>query len=447
MCPDADLTVADARRIAAEAYQYLYPLVLMDITRKIATNLDAGVRPGFGPMNNWNHMRAFPPGDFKEVVRPNFDTLYSTVWLDLTNEPVIISTPEGGGRYYLLPILDMWTDVVAVPGRRTSGTKPGQFALTGPGWTGELPSEVTRLPVPTPYAWIIGRTQTNGPRDYQAVHAFQDSLGLSLLSDWGKPPRAATFALDLDVDMKTPPVTRVNSMTAEEFFTYAAELMKLHPPHASDGSMVIRMKRLGLQPGTAFDFGSLDAPIQEALVDGARAGLQEVREYAQKRSSPQNGWVVTTAAIGVYGNDYLARAYIAMIGLGANPAEDAVYPLNLADTEGRPLKGEERYVLHFDAGRLPPVGAFWSVTMYDAEGFPVPNEIDRYAIGDRDDLVLNGDGSLDIYLQHEMPEAEKRANWLPSPSSGVLGLTMRLYQPEPEVLSGEWLPPAVVRTS
>jgi len=166
----SDLSTQAAQQIAKEAYQYLYPLVLTDITRRVSTNVEPGVRPGFGPMNAWSHFRAFPPGDFKEVVRPNFDTLYSMLWLDLTNEPVILSVPDSGGRYYLLPILDMWTDVVAVPGKRTSGTGAGHFALTGPGWTGQLPADVTPIRVSTPYAWVIGRTQTDGTADYEAVH-------------------------------------------------------------------------------------------------------------------------------------------------------------------------------------------------------------------------------------------------------------------------------------
>jgi hypothetical protein len=149
----------------------------MEVSRRVIINVEPGVRPGFGPMNTWLHSRAFPPGYFKEVVRPNFDTLYSSLWFDLTSEPVIISVPDSRGRYYLLLILDMWTDVVAVPGKRTSGTQVGHFSLTGPGWTGKLPSGVTRIPAPTSYGWIIGRTQTNGPADYPAVNAFQDGFG------------------------------------------------------------------------------------------------------------------------------------------------------------------------------------------------------------------------------------------------------------------------------
>jgi len=439
-----DISTQEAKQIATQAYQYLYPLVLMDISRRIGVNFEPGVRPGFGPMNTWSHFRAFPPGDFKEVVRPNFDTLYSIVWFDLTEEPVIISVPDSGGRYYLLPILDMWTDVVAVPGRRTSGTKEGRFALTGPNWSGELPAGVTRIPVSTPYAWTIGRTQTNGPADYGAVNAFQDGFGLSLLSDWGGEPRPVEFVPDPSVDMKTPPLDQVNNLSAEAYFTNALKLMELHPPHFSDGSMLLRMERIGLKVGASFDFSALEASIKTVLSEGMRAGLEEMRQYMSTRTKPRNGWSDVPGAIGVYGNDYLSRAVIAMIGLGANPSEDAMYPVCLADSNGEPVMGEKRYVVHFDADKLPPVGAFWSLTMYDYEGFPVPNALDRYAIGDRDALVYNADGSLDIYIQHESPGSEKEPNWLPSPASGQLGLTMRLYEPKPAILSGAWLPPLVV---
>lgn len=440
-----EITTQEAKQIAKETYQYLYPLILMDITRRITINLEAGIRPGFGPMNTWLHMRAFPPGDFKEVVRPNFDTLYSIVWYDLTKEPVIISIPDSGGRYYLLPILDMWTDVVAVPGRRTSGTKAGHFALTGPGWTGELPTGVKWISIPTPYAWTIGRTQTNGPGDYAAVNAFQDGFKLSLLSEWEGGSRPAAFIFDASVDMKTPPLAQVNNMSAEEYFTYALELMKLHPPHVTDGSMLLRMERIGFNVGASLDFSSLDASVKSAISEGARAGLEEMANYMSTRSKQRDGWSGLPGAIGVYGNDYLTRAVVAMIGLGANPIEDAIYPVCVSDINGDSIVGEKRYTIHFAADKLPPVGAFWSLTMYDHEGFPVPNALDRYAIGDRDALIYNADGSLDIYIQHESPGSEKEANWLPSPASGELGLTMRLYEPKPAVLSGAWTPPPLMK--
>jgi hypothetical protein len=439
-----DISAQEAKQIAKEAYQYLYPLILMDITRRIGINVEPGVRPGFGPMNTWSHFRAFPPSDFKEVVRPNFDTLYSTVWFDLTKEPVIISVPDSGGRYYMLPILDMWTDVVAVPGRRTSGTKAGHFALARLGWAGKLPDGVKRIAVPTPYAWMIGRTQTNGPKDYAAVNRFQDGFELSLLSDWGGKPRTASFAFDPSVDMKTPPLVQINRMSTEAFFTYGLQLMQLHPPHVTDGSMLLRMERLGLKVAASLDYASLDASIKSVLDEGVRGGLAEMQSFMTTRATPRDGWLVLPAGpIGVYGNDYLHRAVVAMIGLGANPIDDAVYPVCVSDANGDPTMGEKRYTVHFAADKLPPAGAFWSLTMYDYEGFPVPNVLDRCAIGDRDDLTYNADGSLDLCIQHESPGADKESNWLPSPAKGKLGLTMRLYEPKAEVLSGAWSPPLV----
>jgi hypothetical protein len=394
-------------------------------------------------MNAWSHFRAFPPGDFKEVVRPNFDTLYSMLWVDMTQEPVILSVPDSGDRYYLLPILDMWTDVVAVPGKRTSGTGAGHFALTGPGWTGQLPANVTPIRISTPYAWVIGRTQTNGTADYEAVHAFQDGFRLSLLSDWGKEPRPVSFTADASVDMKTPPMSQLNTLSAEQFFTDALSLMALHPPHVTDGSIVLRMERIGLKAG-AFDFSALDPSLQSALSAGLKAGLEETASYLSELDV-KDGWTQNPDAIGVYGNNYRLRAAVALTGLGANPVEDAVYPVCLFDADGAPVMGEYRYVVHFAADQLPPVGAFWSLTMYDQEGYTVPNAIDRYAIGDRDDLVYNADGSLDIYIQHESPGPDKASNWLPAPASGELGLTMRLYHPLPAILTGTWTPPPVSR--
>lgn len=444
-CQSADISPQEVRQIAKEAYVYTYPLVLMDITRAVSVNVEAGAKPGFGPMNLFTHMRAFPPGDFKEVVRPNFDTLYSIAWLDLTKEPVIISAPDTQGRYYMLPMIDMWSDVIAVPGKRTSGTKAGDFALTGPGWKGALPEGITRIPSPTPYIWIIGRTQTNGPKDYEAVHKVQDGYKATLLSDWGKEPQPVKAKIDPNVDMKTPPLLQVNNMSAKQYFTYAAELMKLHPPHATDGSIVLRMKHMGLEPGKSLDFDGLEPEIQQAMVEGAKAALEEMKSYIAKRSSPRNGWAVHPGEIGVYGNDYLGRAVVAMIGLGANPPEDAIYPVNVADEAGNPLMGEHDYVMHFEKTELPPADAFWSITMYDAEGFPALNAIKRYAIGDRDSLKYNADGSLDVYIQNTNPGPEKESNWLPSPMSGKLGVTMRLYMPRPEALDGRWWPPAIKR--
>jgi hypothetical protein len=158
-----------------------------------------------------------------------------------------------------------------------------------------------------------------------------------------------------------------------------------------------------------------------------------------------NGWQMNTDTMGVYGNYYLKRAIVAMAGLGANQPDDAIYPINIADADGQPVMAENSYVLHFQKDELPPVGAFWSLTMYDAEGFQVANPINRFAIGDRDPLKYNADGSLDLHIQNENPGPEKESNWLPAPKRGELGLTLRLYAPKPQVADGYWNPPAIKR--
>lgn len=423
-------------RIASEAYVYLFPLVLMDVTRRITGNVPAGVKPGFGPMNQFTHMRAFPPGDFREVVRPNFDTLYSILWFDLRDEPVVVSAPDTGGRYYMLPMLDMWTDVFAVVGSRTTGTGEGHYAIVGPDWVGDLPAGITRIDSPTPFGWIIGRTQTNGPADYPAVHRIQDGFVATPLSRFPREYRPEA-EIDPDVDMATAPVDQVFAMDTVEFLRRGADLMGLHRPHVTDQPIVARMARIGLEPGRPF---SPDAELAELIAPAAELGRQTMLDFEPRAFPVVNGWSAPISGMGVYGTDYLRRATVAKIGLGANLPEDAVYPVLYTDEHGNAPDGQHRYLLHFAADALPPADAFWSVTMYDREGFTVPNEIDRYAVGDRDDLLYNDDGSLDIHIQHDDPGGKQTQNWLPSPL-GPLGITLRLYDPRPEVLQGVWSPP------
>jgi len=435
----------DAYKIGVEAYIYLYPLITMDVTRKVLTNVPPGKKPGFGPPNAFSHMRTFPPGDFREVVKPNFDTLYSSAWLDLSSEPMIVSAPDTGGRYYLLPMLDMWSDVFAVPGRRTSGTNVGHWAVIPQGWKGEVPAGISRVVAPTSQVWIIGRTQTNGAADYRAVRKIQDGYRITPLSQWGRTREPVPFKPDPTVDMTTDPLNQVLGMSAARFFAYGADLMVRYPPHQSDWSQLARMKRIGLEPGKPFDLSKLDPAIRAGLERAPTDALKAMRAKYSKLARVVNGWQMQTEDMGVWGNNYLKRAVIALTGLGANQPEDAIYPQSLTDADGKPLVGGVSYVLHFDKSELPPVKAFWSLTMYDADGFPVANPIKRYAIGGRDKLIYNTDGSLDLYIQPESPGKAKETNWLPSPKSGELNITMRLYAPNVEALDGRWLAPAISR--
>jgi hypothetical protein len=436
-------TREEAHALGVEAYVYLYPLLMMDATRRQMTNLPAGQAPGFGPMNAFHHIRAFPTAEFRAVVRPNFDTLYSAAWLDVAREPMVVSVPDTDGRYYLLPLYDMWTDAFAVPGSRTSGTGAGRFVVAPVNWDGAVPESAELIEAPTPHVWVIGRTQTNGPDDYPAVHAVQDGFTVTPLSRLGGEQAEVTAAIDPAVDMRTPPLEQVNAMSAADFFARGANLLAVHGPHYTDWSVLARMRRIGVAHGERFDLGSLPEHVQSGLRDVPADAQQMLHDRARSSATITNGWQIHLE-LGVYGNSYLHRAMIAMGGLGANQPEDAVYPLLITDSEGQPLDGARDYLLHFEAGELPPVEAFWSVTMYDGDGFQVANAIDRFAIGDRDDLTYNDDGSLDLYLQHSHPGPDLEANWLPAPR-GPLGVTMRLYAPRPQVLDGRWAPPPVRR--
>jgi len=436
------ITEQEAYAIAKEAYCFFYPLVITDITRKQGTNIEAGKKPGFGPMNCFSHMRAYPDADFKTVVRPNFDTLYSIAWLDLTEQPMVVSVPDTSGRYYLLPMLDMWSDVFASPGWRTSGTTAKNFVVAPQSWAGTLPEQTERINAPTPYVWIIGRTKTDGPADYAAVHKIQDGFTITPLSQWGKKPVAATVKFDPRVDMKTPPLEQVNKMDAASFFAYAAELMKLHPPHITDWSIVSQLQRIGIEPGKSFDAARLDPKIKQALDRGIADQLKSMVSLLPTMGRPVNGWRMNNDTMGVYGNFYLKRAIVAMVGLGANQPEDAIYPINFTDADGKLVDGNNNYVLHFAKEELPPVEAFWSVTMYDKDGFQCANSLNRFAISSWMPLKTNSDGSLDLYLQNENPGPAKEPNWLPAPK-GVLGVTMRLYAPKAVALTGEWNPPPI----
>jgi hypothetical protein len=447
------ITEEEAHAIGVDAYVYFYPLLSMDVTRRQLTNVDA--RPGAigGPANQFNNILEFPPADLKVVVRPNFDTLYSSGWLDLTKEPVVVSAPDTGARYYLLPMLDMWTDVFASPGWRTTGTAAGHFLIAPPDWRPDLrvkfdefklPEGTQRIDAPTPYVWIIGRTKTDGPPDYEAVHKVQDGYKITLLSEWGKDSKPAEVKIDPSIDMQTPPKVQVDTMPADRYFTYAAELLKVISPHSTDEPLLARMKRIGIEPGKSFDLSKADPVVQKALAtvpqDAQALMLWKLKTLARVA----NGWSMNTDTMGVYGNYYLKRAIVAQQGLGANLPEDAIYPLNLADENGQPLDGKNNYTIHFDKAGIPPVHAFWSVTLYDDKGFQVANAINRFAVSSWMPFVYNADGSLDLYFQRESPGRDKEWNWLPAPE-GPYNLTMRLYAPKPDALTGKWNPPPVTK--
>lgn len=439
VAPTATVAPTREAEIAREAYSYLYPLVVMDVTRRQATQ--KGATAMGAPVNTFHHNQAFPPGDFRAVVRPNFDTLYSSAWLDLADGPILLTIGNTQRRYYMLPLYDMWTDTFAVPGSETLAPEGGRFAVVAPGWKGTLPKGVERIDSPTRYVWIIGRVQTNGPADYPFVHKIQQAFALAPLNPGAKGPARAA---DVPVPADKSPVAIVNAMSAAEFYETAMRLMVDNPPHFNDQPQLARLGMVGLRAGQGFRFVGLAPSVQQALTQAKTQGPANLLRYAAQGGKQYGGWRTMTTSIGSYGVDYDQRAAVALIGLGANHPVDAIYPRAAADKDGKPLDGANRYVVHFKAGQLPPVRAFWSLTAYNKESYTDPNAIDRYAIGDRDKLTFNTDGSLDLYLQADDPGADKRSNWLPVPR-GPFDMNLRLYSPKPEALSGDWPMPVVER--
>lgn len=438
--PDAE----ESAKIGVEAYIYGYPLVTMEMTRRISTNVPT-VEGTRGPMGQFVNLREYPSPAFKDVTAPNADTLYSTAWLDVGKEPYVLSIPDEKGRYFLMPMLSGWTDVFDVPGKRTTGTEAQKYAITGPGWKGELPEGVKELKSPTNMVWILGRTYCTGtPEDYKAVHAIQDKYSLVPLSAYGKDYTPPKGKVDPDIDMKTPVRNQVHRMDASAYFKMVALLMKDNPPAKADAPMVEKLAKIGLFPGKHFDISKIDPTAAKALQGVPKVAQEKIMGYFKDAGVHKNGWLFTTKT-GIYGTAYLDRALITAIGLGANRPQDAVYPTSEVDGDGKPYNGANKYVMHFPKGQTPPAKGFWSLTMYDADYFFVKNPLNRYSVSPRNNLKFNDDGSLDLYIQNESPGKEKESNWLPAPS-GKFILMFRLYWPQetpPSIVDGTWTPPAV----
>lgn len=442
---EAGLTEAEAYAIGMEAYTYAYPMVVMEVSRRVCTNLaepDGALLRA--PVNRFTHASRYPDADFRDVVRPNADTLYSMLWFDVGTEPLVLSLPDTDGRYFVVPIMDQWTDVFATLGTRTTGRATGDYALVGQTWRGTLPADVRRIVSPTETGWIVVRIQTNGPEDFEHVRRLQEQVKAVPLSARGKPWNPPPHPVDPTIDVTTPPVVQVAGLSPDAFFALFAEALKRNPPHAADTAILLRMERIGLKAGESFDLGKADPRVRSALTRAAPDALTRIVKRGGSRYEVREGWSRPKGMLGAYGVDYFLRAYIAYSGLGALPPEEAIYPGGVLDSEGQRLNGASRYLLHFEKDRLPPVDAFWSLTMYGRDQFFVANPIERYAIGDRDALTYNPDGSLDIHIQHASPGPEKEANWLPAPE-GPFDMNLRLYLPRPETTDGRWRPPGLVR--
>ncbi len=437
----------EAVRIATDAYIFGYPLVTFDMARKQQTNV-ATPDAEHAPMGQMIKMRSYPAVDNHCCAAPNADTLYTIVWLDVAKEPWILSIPDMGDRYYIVPMLDGWSEVFDVASAPTTGGKAQTYAITGPGWSGSLPQGVKEVKSATGMVWVLGRIYSTGTaEDYKAVHALQDKFSVVPLSAYGKPYTPPPDVVDPGVDMKTAVRKQVNALDINAYFNVLAKLMKTNPPTAQDAPIVARMARIGLVPGQDFDPSKLSFLDREAIKLVPKLALLEMGLHL-KRQKTTNGWLYFTRGVGNFGTDYLVRGMANLLGPGWNRPQDAVYPLSQKDARGAEYNGaNHKYVIHFKKGQMPPAEAFWSLTMYDTDFFFVPNAINRYDLAQRDKLVTNPDGSVDLYIQAGTPGKDKQANWLPAPK-GKFALVMRIYSPRktaPSILDGSWTPPPVRR--
>ena len=448
----ADVKAEEAKSAASDVYTFAYPLVTMEYTRRISTNVAA---PGAAqaPMGQWAKLRSYPAVDNHAVTAPNADTYYTIVWLDVSKEPWIISVPDMHGRYFLLPMLDGWTNVFADPGARTTGTGAQTFAITGPGWSGTLPAGVPEYKSSTGMVWLLGRIYCTGtPEDSKIVHDLQDKMSAVPLSSYGKKYTPPAATVDAAIDMKTETRAQVDALDGGAYFKLFAELLKANPPVAADSEIVAKMAKIGITPGQDFDIAKLDSSTRKGIMDAVKPAQEKIMGFMKEApiagdAKIDNGWFFTTKT-GLYGTNYRMRALITAIGLGANRPEDAIYPTSDGPDIIKKYSGANKYVLHFAKGGTPPVKGFWSITMYDSAYFFVPNPINRYTVSSRSKFTANADGSVDVYVQNESPGKAKEANWLPAPKGRFI-LMMRLYWPSPtppSILDGSWKPPAVAES-
>jgi hypothetical protein len=432
------------QQIAYDATVYGFPLVVTDFTRQVFTATPAASLTG-APANQFAIKRNFLNASFAAIVNPNADTLYSAAWVDTQKEPVILSLPDTHGRYYLMPMLNYWTDCFFSPGSRTTGTEAGNYAITGPNWTGTLPEGVTRLNSSTRWVWVLGRIACAGPSDYKNVWEIQDQLKLTPLSAWGTdyvPPN--NVPVDPNVNRKLPPINQTMALDAASYFNMVCQLMIDNPPYAADAPMLSEIQKIGITPGANYTsyFETLTPDIKEAIENGYHNALGDISKT--NMNVKNNGWQYTYK-MADFGTDYTVRASVAYRVLGGNLLEDAFYAFAQKSADGTPLSAEKQYILHFDKDELPPANAFWSLSLYNSQILFANNSINRFNVGSLNNLVKpNVDGSVDIYIQRDAPSDEgKLSNWLPAPAKGDFSLTLRVYWPQTSVINGSWVPPSV----
>jgi hypothetical protein len=424
-----------------QAFIYGFPYVYNAKLRHdwVTQARDPAVVPYAAVSNFWHAARVMD-ATYRDGGCPNNDTLYSLAWLDLSGEPVILSHPDMGDRYFTFELMGFTSDNFDYVGQRTTGSEAGHFAICGPGWHGELPPGIQQVaPAPTPWVLLLGRTLVDGEADLANVHALQAQYRLTPLSLWGKPGATVPGRRDVYAPAEAAqdplgPWKTLNAMLAE------------NPPPAHHAVLLRQFARLGIGPG-------LDVEAQpEAVKQGlARAAMTVMALLQQQFLSGDwatlvNGWRYPPAAEGRFGDNFLRRAADqSLAGITANDPAEAVYLVNFSDAHGAKLSPQGRYELRFGAGDLPPVDSFWSLAAYTEQDMNlIPNPASRYSVGDRTPgLTQDPDGGLTIYLQPHSPGQEREPNWLPTSAEHPWFVILRMYLPQPAVIEAKWECPGI----
>lgn len=425
---------------------YALPLVIMDVTREESV-AESGAMP-----NQFFHVPILVTNSFRAVVRPNVDTLYSTAWLDLSAEPVVMTLPPSNGRFFMIQCMDAWTNVFADPGIRTLGNKEAKYEIVGPGWHGPILAGAEVIRAPTPMVWTLARVYVRNREDLPAARAYQSGLDIRPLSRVNDPTFQSAYPLPGKRNVNPVMMDVLKEMGPKAFFERFMKLTAANPPAAQDAPFVKNiLEPYGIAPGRPRAWENLDPSDRQALA----AGLEQVLNTFSDRISFQrqhqqrvNGWDVPGQGPGgSYGTSYMRRAAVALLGLAAKVHADGIHFNASVDGSGNRLDGSKAYRLTFGPDNTPPTQAFWSITLYDDKGYLVANPLGRYAVRPGEGLNYERDGSLVIYLQGDDPGPEHRPNWLPTPPDQTYELSLRAYWPSEALLNGQWTPPPIVPTN
>jgi hypothetical protein len=459
----ASVSPAEAESLATRAWVFGYPLVAMELTRRVRSNTTVH-RNNLAPMGEIFFARSLPDDTARDStpVAPNHDSLYLIARIDLADGPYRLDVPDMGGRYFMMPLTDAWMNVFAEIGSRATGNGPSRFLITGPAQHGLRSPDAVELRSPTSLVLLVGRIYASpDPRDLAEVRRLQNAITLTPVEVTGQRRATPQPTVDPDVDMATPVREQILGLDATEYFALLASLLRDNPPAPRDVAVVAELARIGIFAGDDFRPRELGDAVMAALRRAPALGRARIEQAAQLLGTTINGWT-TLPDVGSYGTDYDRRAANALIGLGFRPdsgralhsaamtywPRDAAYFVTENDADGRRLTGTCRYRLHFAPGRLPQADGYWAVSVFGSDWFFVPNPLRRYALGAHDELVRNPDGSVDLLLQTEPPDADRLANWLPVPGD-EFELMIRIYGPtqQPTVFADGWFPPYVEMTA